>query len=128
VSVFQNLWKSTVAYIKSFSIKTVVSVSRAETTMLRGETTTTRTVGIPTRPSSLHQILVPRTQCCKWTMPDTLQFKWKNNHSRAVPVQAQYTIFLFFYRLKVHNMWSSHNSTVMLYLWMKSQNGRVCLF
>jgi len=43
--------------------------------MLRAQMTTTRTAGIPTRPGSLYPMLVPRTQCCKWTKPDTLQFK-----------------------------------------------------
>ena len=46
--IFKTYLKSTVAYIKSFPIKRVVSVSRAETTMLRAQTTTTRTGGIPT--------------------------------------------------------------------------------
>jgi len=60
VSVFE---KSSVAYIKSFIIKRVVSISRDEATMLRIQTTTTRTVGIPTRPGSSYQLLVPRTEC-----------------------------------------------------------------
>jgi len=54
VSDFQNLLKSAVAYIKRLPIKRVVSISRAETTMLRAQTTTTRTAGIPTRPESLY--------------------------------------------------------------------------
>jgi len=35
VSDFQNVLKNAVAYIKSFPIKRVVSVSWAETTMMR---------------------------------------------------------------------------------------------
>jgi len=27
-----------------------------------------------------------RTQCYEWTKPDTLEFKWKNNHSREMPL------------------------------------------
>ena len=74
----------------------IVSVSRAETTMLKAQTTTIRTAGIPIRPGSLYPMLVPRTQCYKWAKPDTLQFKWKNDHSRAIPLGAKYTLFFFF--------------------------------
>jgi len=58
VSGFQNLF--TVAYIKNFPIKRVVSISRDEITMLRGQTTTSRSAGIPTRPGLSHQLLMPR--------------------------------------------------------------------
>jgi len=86
-------------------MKRVVSISRAETTMLRAQTTTTCTAGIPTRPGSLYPVLVPGTKCYKWTKPDALQFKRKNDHSRAIsPGGKIHTIFLFF-RLNVHNMW-----------------------
>jgi len=97
VSDFQNLLKSTVAYIKSFPIKRVVSVSRAETTMLRSQTTITPTAGIPTRPGSLlFLMLVPGAQCNKWTKPDALHFKLKNDHSRAIPLAAKYTLYFCF--------------------------------
>jgi len=43
--------------------------------MLRAQTTTIRTAGIPTRPGSLYKLLVPQTQYCKGTKPNTLQFK-----------------------------------------------------
>jgi len=66
---FKTFKKSTVAYTKSFPIKRAVSISRAETTMLRAQTTTTRTAEIPTRPGSLYQLLVPQTQCQRWTKP-----------------------------------------------------------
>jgi len=74
LSDFQNLLKSTVAYIRSFPIKRVVSISRVKTTMLRAQSTTTHAAGIPTRPDSLHPMLVPQTQCYnfKWTKPDIL--------------------------------------------------------
>ena len=45
--------------------KSVVSISLAETTVLRAQTVTTRTAGIPTRPGSLYPTLVARTQCYK---------------------------------------------------------------
>ena len=83
-------------YIKRFPIKRVVSISRDETTMLRALTTTTCTAGIPTRPGSLYPMLVPRTQCYKWTKPDTLQFRWKNDHSKAIPLAAKCTLNFFF--------------------------------
>jgi len=51
--IFNTYQKSTVAYIKIFLLKRVISISRAETTMLRAQTTTTRTAGIPTQPGSL---------------------------------------------------------------------------
>jgi len=75
VSDFQSLLKSTVDCIKSLAINRVVSISRADATMLRAQTMTTRTAGIPTRSGSLCPMLVPRTQCYKWTKPDALQFK-----------------------------------------------------
>jgi len=98
VSCFENLLTKycSLHYIKSFLIKRVVSSSRDQTTMLRTHTKTTRTAGIPTRPGPSYQLLVPRTQCYNWTKPDTLQFKWKNNHSRAIPLAAKYTRLLFF--------------------------------
>jgi len=77
-------------------MKRVVSISRAETTVLRAETTTTRTAGIPTRPGSLYPMLGPGTQCYKWTKTDALQFKWKNDPSRAIPLGAKYTLFFCF--------------------------------
>ena len=83
---------STIAYIKCLPIKRVVSISQAKTIMLRAQTTT-RTTGIPTQSGSLYPILVSWTQCNKWTKPDTLQFKWKNDHSRAIPLAAKYTLF-----------------------------------
>jgi len=64
--------------------------------MLRAQTTINRTAGIPTRPGSLYSMLVPRTQCYKWTKPDTLQFKWKNNHSRAIHQAEKCTLCFFF--------------------------------
>jgi len=109
-----------VAYIKSFFITRVVSISRAETTMLRTQTTTTRTAGIPTRPGSLYPMLMPQTQCYKWTKPDTLQFKWKNDHSRAIPLGATYTLFFFF------PIESAQHA--ILFLWIGSQNDRVFVF
>jgi len=36
-----------------------MSVSRAETTMLKAQTTTTRTAGISARPGPLYPMLVP---------------------------------------------------------------------
>ena len=87
--------------------------------MLRAQTMTTRTAGIPTRPGSLYPMLVPRTQCYKWTKPDALQFKWKNDHSRAIPQAAKYTIFLFFPIESAQH--------VMLFLWSWSQNDKVFL-
>ena len=95
VSDFQNYFKSTVAYIKCLPLKRVVSISRVEITMLRAQTTTTHTA-IPTRPGSLYPMLVPGTKCYKWTKPDALQFKWKNDHSRAMPLAAKYTRFFYF--------------------------------
>jgi len=59
VSGFQNLLKKYCSYVKSFPIKRVVSISRAKTTTLRAQTTTTRTAGIPTRPDLLYQLLCP---------------------------------------------------------------------
>ena len=87
--IFKTYKKSTVAHIKSFPIKRVVSISRAKTTMLRAKTTISRTAGIPTLPGSLYLMLVPGTQCYKWTKPDAPQFKWKNDHSRAVRLAAK---------------------------------------
>ena len=48
--IFKTYYKSTIAYyIKSFfSIKRVISISLAETTMLRAQTMATHTAGIPT--------------------------------------------------------------------------------
>jgi len=63
---------------------------------------------------------VPRTQYYKWTKPDTLQFKWKNNHSRAIPLAAKYTL------ISVFTIESAQH--VMLFLWIGSQNDRVFLF
>jgi len=54
--IFKTYQKSTVAYIKSFPIKRVVSISRAETTMLRTQTTTTCTVS---RNSHSTRFIVP---------------------------------------------------------------------
>ena len=96
MSDFQNLLKKYCSLHQKFSHKKVISISRVETTMLRSQTTTTHTTGIPTRPSSLYPMLVPRTQCYKWTKPDTLQFKWKNDHRRAIPLVTKYPLFLFF--------------------------------
>jgi len=81
---------------------------------------TIRTAGVPTRPSSLYPMLVPRTQCYEWTKPHTLQFKWKNDHSRAIPLVAKYTPCFFFpFECAQH---------VMFFLWIASQNDRVFLF
>jgi len=118
--IFKTYLKSAVAYIKSLPIKRAVSVSRVETTMLRAKTTTTRTAGIPTRPGSLHPMLVPGTQCYKWTKADVPQFKWKNDHSRAMPMAAKYTLFIFFPIASAQH--------VMLLLWIGSRNGKVFLF
>jgi len=73
-----------------------------------------RTFGSPSRP--LWQSLVSKVQPglglggysldnitgYKWTKPDSLQFKCKNDHSRAIPLAAKHTLFLFW--LKVHNI------------------------
>jgi len=64
--------------------------------MPRTQTTITRTTGIPFGPGSSYPMLVSRTQCYKWTNPDTLQFKWKNDHSRGIPLAAKYTQCFFF--------------------------------
>jgi len=94
--IFKTYWNSDVAYIKSFPIKRIVSISGAKTTMLRAQTTTNHTTGIPTRPCALYLMLVPRTPCYKWTKPDTLQFKSKNDHSMATHLAANYTLFICF--------------------------------
>jgi len=66
---------------------------------------TTRTSEILTRPGLSYQLLVPRTRCYKWTKLDTLQFKWKTNHSRSMPLAAKVHTTFLFCRLRVHNMW-----------------------
>jgi len=88
--------------------------------MLRAQTTTTRTAGIPTRPDSLYPMLEPRTQCHKWTKSDTLQFRWKNDHSRVIPLAEKYTPCFFFPIESAQH--------VMLFLKIGSQNDRVFLF
>jgi len=144
-------------------MKRVVSISPAETTMLRAQMMTTCTAGIPTRTDSSYcwrvwtcerfvpsrmakwavyykalvpvrtylstgrnntncwpqqyQLLVPRTQCYKWTKPDTLQFKWKNNHSRAIPLAAKYALLFWF------SDWKCTQCDA--FLWNASQNDRV---
>jgi len=81
---------------------------------------TTRKAGILTRQSSSYQLLVPRTHCCKWTKPDTLQFKWTNNHGRAIPLAAKCTLlFCFSIESAQHGMF---------FLWIVSQTDRVFLF
>jgi len=61
-----------------------------------------------------------RTQCCNWTKLNTLQFKWKNNHSRAISVAAKYTLFFCF---------SDWNCTTCFVIFMvESKNDRVFLF
>jgi len=88
--------------------------------MLRAQTTTTRTAGIPTQPGSLYPMLVPGTQCYTWTKTDALQFKWKNDHSRDIPLAAKYTLFFV---LPIEN--AQH---AMLFLWIGSQHDGVFLF
>ena len=56
VSGFQNLLKKYCSLHQKFSHKRVVSISQAETTMLRAQMRTTR-------PGSLYQLLVPWMQC-----------------------------------------------------------------
>jgi len=85
--------------------------------MLRAETTATRTARIPTRPGSLYPMLVQGTQCYEWTKPNALQFKWKNDHSRAIPLAAKYTLFFVF---PIESA-----QFVILFLWIGSQNDRV---
>jgi len=96
VSDFQNLLKKYCSLYQKFSIKRVISISRAKTTMLRAQTTTTRTARIPFGPGSLYPMLVPGTQYYKWTKPGALQFKRKNDHSRAMPLAAKYILFFCF--------------------------------
>jgi len=62
-------------------------------------------------------MLVPGTQCYKWTKPNALQFNWKNDHSRAIPLATKYTlIFVFPIESAQH---------VILFLWIGLQNDRV---
>jgi len=65
-------------------------------------------------------MLVPRTQCYKWTKPDALQLKWKNNHIKAIALAAKYTLFF------VSPIESARH--VMLFLWIGSQHDKVFLF
>jgi len=39
---------------------------------------------------------LPGTQRYKWTKPDALHFKWKNDHSRTTRLAAKYTLFFVF--------------------------------
>jgi len=82
--------------------------------------TIARSAGILTRPGSSCQLQVPRTQCYKWTKPDTPQLKWKNDHSRAIPLAANTHYF------SVFPIESAQH--VMLFSWIGSQNDRVFLF
>jgi len=65
-------------------------------------------------------MLVARTQSHKRTNPDTLQFKWKHDHNRAIPLAAKYTLCFFFPIESAQH--------VMLFSWIGSQKGRVFLF
>jgi len=56
----------------------------------------------------------------KWTKPDTLQFKWKNSHSRA---------YLWWQNIHYFSVFQIESAQyVMLFLWIGSKNGRVFLF
>ena len=70
--------------------------------------------------SSLYQLLVPRAQCYKWTKPDTLQFKWKTNHSRAI-LWWQNTHFFSVFPIE-------GTQHVTLFSWTGSQNESGFLF
>jgi len=101
---------------------TAVSISRAETTMLRDQTTTTCTVrrnSHSTRFIVVYPMLVPGARCYKWTKPDALQFKWKNDHSKAIVLETKCTLFFVFPIESAQH--------VMLFLWIGSQNDRVFL-
>jgi len=81
VSGFQNLLKSSVAYIKGFLIKRVVSISQDESTMLRTQTTTIRTAGIPTRPGSSYQLLVPRHELSVIIELSQIHYSWNRKRT-----------------------------------------------
>jgi len=49
-----------------------------------------------------------------------LQFKWKNDQSRAIPLAAKYKVCFFSIESARHVM--------LLFLWIASQNGMVVLF
>jgi len=85
--------------------------------MLRAQTTTTCTAGIPTRPGSLCQLLAPRTQC----------YEWPIHHSSNGKIA---TAELHLWRQNTHyfSIFSIENAQhVMLFLWIGSQNDRMLL-
>jgi len=88
--------------------------------MLRAQTTTTRTAGIPTRPGSLYPRLVPGTQCYKWTKSDTSNGKMTTAglYTSGGKIHTEY-FFVFPIESAQH---------VMLFLWIGSQHDRVFLF
>jgi len=58
-----------------------------------------------------------RAQCYNWTKPDTLQFKWKTNHSRAMPVAAKCTLLFCF------SDWKRTTGDVIFMDWVKKWHG-----
>ena len=54
---------------------------------------------------------------CKWTKPDILQSKRKNNHSRAIPLAAKYTLIFCFYN------WKCATCDVIFMDWVKKWQG-----
>jgi len=48
-----------------------------------------------------------------------IHFKWKSDHSRAIPLAAKYTLCFFFPIESAQH--------VMLFLWIGSQNDSFCL-
>jgi len=70
-----------------------------------------------TRFNVLTGSVMTRTQCYNWTKPDTLQFKWKNSHSRAIPLVAKYTLLFCF------SNWKCTTCDVIFMDWVKIWQG-----